>query len=749
MKKILTILLTVILVVSGCWGALTASAAGTTAFETRANWKSVNGGGTIIDTATHNDGHLGNNWDDKYTYGDGGTSMVLPFTNVHRAVFIKLEGLTSGTKYELSFKYYIPSTVASYDGAGQAILHAAVYNEGTVHSNGRLTINSKASENAVSFTSTTGEDANGAPIWQYGKVTFTQGATNLYFAISQVTTSDNAMYLDDIKVTEANAAALAQPNSTASPMDKDYSVNASWASYHPNQANQAAYPKVLNGTSGCTWKGSDDASVYPDGNAVKFAYPDVTLFTQATKIINLTVGKTYTISYKYMIPAGVNYGGTGYIFRRGLYPVNQGYASTSTYYPNDTGAYVAGKNITANTNGEWLTETMTFTATATEAMLGLSFRSAAATDVYYIADVQVAEHGAYSADMLFTKYAKSTTVDGSSELRGAWPSSTVYPGGQGNTSSYSFLISGAGTQFGASAMRLNGLAAGMKYRVSFKYYIGDGNAPSAGVPYILSANVVKSGAVLSALGLPTNNIISTSAANLLTTGGTDDAAVWKSAHVDFTAAEGDNFFIVSQRVGTEGAGRMIDEIEVTPLAVETFTESKAAVRLYLNQDEKIEENKKPGLRIYNKLDATWASALDLVEFGSVAIKASNLTTSQLSLNTAGAISGVSYKTIGGNTSLIWAKDSASTTFTAYLSGISAKNYGQDYVVRAYAKDINGNVYYGDQISICIYDVVKTIFDTTSTWNDDCTIAQDFIDAGNAAAELDDSVVTYDEWKAAQ
>ncbi len=740
MKKILAILLTVILVVSGCWGALSVSADAKD-YESPASWYRIPNGKTISE-ATGNKANVGimlNSTD--ITYADGEKSIYSSSgNNVWTQLSTKLDGLTSGTQYVLTFKYYIPSTTV--DAGSEGFMNFALYNEGAANSGGRST-------NCIAGTATkfnngqqTGEDANGNPIWQHHKITFTAGDKFIYFAIGHRTTSATAVYIDDFKVIPASEANVLAPTVTSSPMDKDYSVNASWASYHPNQANQAAYPKVLNGTSGCTWKGSDDASVYPNGNAVKFTYANVTLFTQATKIINLTVGKTYTISYKYMIPAGVNPGSAGYIFRRGLYPVNQGYASTSTYYPNDAGAYVVGKNITANTNGEWLTETMTFTATATEAMLGLSFRSGGGSDVYYIADVQVTEPGDYAYTETSWKKYDGNVLDGTSATLAAWPSTEVYPGGQANTHSASYSINQ--TNLAASALKLNNLVAGQKYRVSFKYHIATGHVNGSG-GYIMRASVCAQGTSIDTAGMPAVTL-SGPAQNMVVTQ-TDGTVAWKTMTLDFTAADG-NFLVISIRSGNDAGLRAIDEIEVTPLAVETFAESKAAVRLYLNQDEKTEENKKPGLRIYNKLDVNWASALDLVEFGSVAIKASNLKTSQLTLNTAGAITGVSYKTIGGNKSLIWAKDSASTTFTAYLSGISAKNYGQDYIVRAYAKDANGNVYYGKQISICIYDVVLAIRAANDNQND-ITIANEFIQAGVDAKAADPTVVDYYDWMAAQ
>ena len=731
MKKILAILLTVILVVSGCWGALSVSADAKD-YESPASWYRIANGKTISEaTGTKaNVGIMLNSTD--ITYADGEKSIYSSSgNNVWTQLATKLDGLTSGTQYVLTFKYYIPSTTV--DAGSEGFMNFALYNEGAANSGGRST-------NCIAGTATkfnngqqTGEDANGNPIWQHHKITFTAVDKFIYFAIGHRTTSATAVYIDDFKVIPASEANVLAPTVTSSPMDTDYNDYTIWGLYDYTAGN--IFPNYLDGTA------HEHRLSGADG-VVKFA-ATTQLTTVAVKINDLVVGKTYTLSYKYSIPSTATAGGAGFIARRGLYPV--GTAVVDANGPATSGALAnTVKNITANTAGAWATDTITFTATATDTILAFTMRYGGSGDpIVSITDVDVAEPGAYAYTETSWKKYDGQTLDGTSATLAAWPSTEVYPGGQANTYSASYSINQ--TNLAASALKLNDLVAGQKYRVSFKYHIATGHVNGSG-GYIMRASVCAQGTSIDAAGMPAVTL-SGPAQNMVVTQ-TDGTVAWKTMTLDFTAADG-NFLVISIRSGNDAGLRAIDEIEVTPLAVETFAESKAAVRLYLNQDEQTEENYKPGLRIYNKMDAAWASKLDIVEFGSVAIKASNLKTSQLSLSTAGAISAVSYKTVGSNTSLIWAKDSASTTFTSYLSGISAKNYGQDYIVRAYAKDVNGNVYYGKQINICIYDVVKAIFDTSSSWNNDCTIAQEFIDAGNAAAELDDTVVTYDEWKAAQ
>ena len=732
MKKILAILLTVILVVSGCWGALSVSAEGTKDYESPASWYRI-GNGKTISEATGTKANVGimlNSTD--ITYAGGEKSIYSSSgNNVWTHLCTLLDGLTSGTQYKLSFKYYIPSTTV--DAGTEGFLNFGLYNEGAANSGGRATTAVSGTSKVFKNGDQTGEDANGNAKWAYHTITFTAGSTPLYFSIGHRTTSATAVYIDDFKVVATADIATIAPTTTTSPMDTDYNDYTIWGLYDYTAGN--IFPNYLDGTA------HEHRLSGADG-VVKFA-ATTQLTTVAVKINDLVVGKTYTLSYKYSIPSTATAGGAGFIARRGLYPV--GTAVVDANGPATSGALAnTVKNITANTAGAWATDTVTFTATATETMLAFTMRYGGSGDpIVSITDVQVAEPGEYPYTETSWKKYKGQTLNGTSATNAAWPSTEVYPGGQANSYSASYSINQ--TNLAASALKLNNLVAGQKYRVSFKYHIATGHINGSG-GYIMRASVCANGTSIDTAGMPATTL--SGYKNMVVTQA-DSSVQWANMTLDFTADATANYLVVSIRSGNDAGLRAIDEIVVTPLAVETFTESKAAVRLYLNQDEKTEENKKPGLRIYNKLDANWASALELVEFGSVAIKASNLKTSQLTLNTAGAISAVSYKSLGESKSLIWAKDSASTTFTSYLSGISAKNYGQDYVVRAYAKDINGNVYYGEQIRICIYDVVKTIFDTSSTWNNDCIIAQDFIDAGNAAAELDDAVVTYDEWKAAQ
>ena len=57
---------------------------------------------------------------------------------------------------------------------------------------------------------------------------------------------------------------------------------------------------------------------------------------------------------------------------------------------------------------------------------------------------------------------------------------------------------------------------------------------------------------------------------------------------------------------------------------------------------------------------------------------------------------------------LWATTDNSYIFTAYLSNMAEEMYDGDIVVRTYAKDADGNVYYGEVVNVSVYQVANAI-----------------------------------------
>ncbi|MBE6761922.1 MAG: hypothetical protein E7551_06505 [Ruminococcaceae bacterium] len=116
---------------------------------------------------------------------------------------------------------------------------------------------------------------------------------------------------------------------------------------------------------------------------------------------------------------------------------------------------------------------------------------------------------------------------------------------------------------------------------------------------------------------------------------------------------------------------------------------------------------KNGLRIYNKIKADWLEAAEIVEYGSVAVFSSNI---EGELTIENGRKGVAYSdgTFSAEKYVAWEISESSVVFTSYLTGIAAERYSEDILIRSYAIDKDGNVYYGDAVSVSVFDVANAI-----------------------------------------
>ena len=83
---------------------------------------------------------------------------------------------------------------------------------------------------------------------------------------------------------------------------------------------------------------------------------------------------------------------------------------------------------------------------------------------------------------------------------------------------------------------------------------------------------------------------------------------------------------------------------------------------------------------------------------------------------------------------------------AYLLKIPTTRYDDNYVIRAYAKDNEGNYYYGDAEKLCVFDIAYAI-DCGDNLSGTEQSAED-VAAFEAFANFDGNYATYDAWLAA-
>ena len=133
--------------------------------------------------------------------------------------------------------------------------------------------------------------------------------------------------------------------------------------------------------------------------------------------------------------------------------------------------------------------------------------------------------------------------------------------------------------------------------------------------------------------------------------------------------------------------------------VTTMYNSAAALRSAANST-----TGKNGLRIYNEIKRDWIQSANIVEFGSIAIFSENLG-EELTLQVSGAKKGVAYKK-GQTAAVLWESTDGVFVFTSYLTNI--KSYDKDIVVRSYAIDAEGNVYYGAECVVSVFAVANAM-----------------------------------------
>ncbi len=170
-----------------------------------------------------------------------------------------------------------------------------------------------------------------------------------------------------------------------------------------------------------------------------------------------------------------------------------------------------------------------------------------------------------------------------------------------------------------------------------------------------------------------------------------------------------------------------------------YTEAKASIR---SMDAAVSSSQ--GFRVKTSIYKPLIESRNIVEYGTIAIRTARMTDTALTINTANAAKGIAYDAEAGK-DVIYEENDTHKIFTGVLINIPERFYGSDYTVRGYAKDADGNYYYGDQFTLCVYKVVKAILDSSepdagtpehAQWVSDCATAQSIIDQNEAQ---------YNEW----
>lgn len=216
------------------------------------------------------------------------------------------------------------------------------------------------------------------------------------------------------------------------------------------------------------------------------------------------------------------------------------------------------------------------------------------------------------------------------------------------------------------------------------------------------------------------------------------AGAWNEVKVSFYSGNNDSVRLAVRPAVNDSTTVYLDDITLNNISVSTSYNQKAAIRTADNTDS--ENIKANGLRIYNAIQADWLSDTEgnIVEYGAIAIRQGYMEKKfadktapdmdMLSLAGQGVGIGVAYRAEGVTTitgsrmmNIHWEKDNADDIFnkhifTTYLTGIAEANYGEEYLVRSYAIDANGKIYYGETSSISIFKVAQAISNANNAEN---------------------------------
>ena len=291
----------------------------------------------------------------------------------------------------------------------------------------------------------------------------------------------------------------------------------------------------------------------------------------------------------------------------------------------------------------------------------------------------------------------------------------------------------SGTMHNRTAAIALPVEQGKTYKLSFMYK-GDFNG-SATSYSIKKSGVFEKGATIVSQQGPSGTAVVIKGSTAAVT----DNTVYNPYEITFTVYDNTDLYFAAHFWNASWV--WIDDFELEEIASEpvfkTSYNSMAAIRAAGTTDGNIVKN---GLRVYNAVKTEWTNNSNIVEYGSFVVRKGYMeekfgSTNGVNLDTvaidgtertlvdligSGVGLGVAFRAEGAETltselegyegakEILWESDATQKVFTSYITGISAANYGEEYLVRTYAIDNKGNVYYGNTSSICIFDVAQAI-----------------------------------------
>ena len=407
----------------------------------------------------------------------------------------------------------------------------------------------------------------------------------------------------------------------------------------------------------------------------------------------------------------------------------------AAYYNNKNGTQIdftnrINSNVKAN---EWNEVTIPFYSGNLSEVL-LAIRSTVA--IVYIDNIKLSAVSTLPSGNLFpngwTVY-KMESVGAEEHTTAVVGDSTEFVHSEGGDGKSVALMPSTYAQYAAMPMATE---KNQYYTLEF-YYLSDAINTAWGNNYILSHIYVSAGATgnladtaLAAANTDYNGTVKKNGVGISVPGFTTKGVQpneWVKAKITFYSGDNTQVRFAVRPAVNDKTTVYLDDITLNKVSISTAYNNMAAVREA--KDSNIGKN---GLRVYNSVQTDWLNEAEgnIVEYGSIAVKEEYLAEayedkaapdmSMIIANDKKLGLGVAYRAEGATTvtgsdakNIHWEENNtddifARKVFTSYLTGISKENYGKNYLIRTYAIDAEGNIFYGDTVSVCIFDVVWAI-----------------------------------------
>ena len=285
------------------------------------------------------------------------------------------------------------------------------------------------------------------------------------------------------------------------------------------------------------------------------------------------------------------------------------------------------------------------------------------------------------------------------------------------------------------AVNLPTLKTNTEYTISFKYKPHPLSSVGIDSSYFTS-RIIKKGTAFA-----TDNIYP--ASYLAETEKATETADWKELSVSFKTDNTTDYMLEFRFNFGGGYMCFLDSFSLTTQSqsnatVTTSYNGKAALR---TADQS--STAKNGLRIYNSISKQFLKNNTILEYGSIVCLEKMIGNSELTLDTQKAVKGIAYNSTSQSTPILYDETDEAYIFTAYLTNIPTARYGENYLVRSYAIDDKENVYYGDTVSVCVFDIAHAI-DCGNTADGSAPTDAD-IAAFKAFAKYSGNYIAYDDW----